>query len=73
MSTFGARVVTGSILAVIGLITVRVLMAVFGAVMGFMSFMLFTVLPIVLIAWLAFKLLKYLTRDKKPAQETQDL
>jgi hypothetical protein len=70
MTTFGARLLTGSILAVIGLITVRVIMALFGAVVGFMSFLFFTVLPIVLFAWLALKLLKYLTRDKeKPAYE----
>jgi hypothetical protein len=69
MTVLGSRVLTGSILAAIGLITVRVLMALFGAIMGFMSFVLFTVLPLVLVAFLAYKLLKYLTREKKPAYE----
>jgi uncharacterized membrane protein required for colicin V production len=63
MATFGANVLTGSILAMIGLITVRVIMALFGMVMGFFSFVL-SLLPIVLVAWLGYKLLKYLTRDK---------
>ena len=69
MTVLGSRVLTGSILAAIGLITVRVLMALFGAIMGFVSFVLFTVLPLVLVAFLAYKLLKYLTREKKPAYE----
>lgn len=69
MTVFGSRILTGGILAAIGLITVRVLMALFGAVMGFISFLLFTVLPLVLVAWLAYKLLKYFTREKKPAYE----
>jgi hypothetical protein len=71
MTSFGAKVLTGSILAMIGLITVRVLMALFGAVMGFISFLLFTVLPLALLAWLVVKLFKYLSRDKKPAYEQQ--
>lgn len=66
MTTFGARMLTGSILAVIGLITVRVVMALFGAVVGFVSFLLFTVLPIAIFAWLAIKVFKYLTREKRP-------
>ena len=69
MTVLGSKVLTGSILAAIGLITVRVLMALFGAIMGFVSFVLFTVLPLVLVAFLAYKLLKYLTREKKPAYE----
>ncbi len=70
MTIFGSRMLTGGILAIIGLITVKVLTAVFGAVWGFLSFMLFTVLPIALIAWLAWKLLKSLTRERpKPNYE----
>jgi purine-cytosine permease-like protein len=65
----GARVLTGSVLAVIGLITVKVLMAVFGAFMSFVSFMFFTVVPIVLVGWLIMKAIKYVTRDRKPAYE----
>jgi len=69
MGGFGSRLLTGSVLAVIGLITVKVLMAVFAALAGFLSFVFFTVLPIVLIGWLILKVVKHLTRDKKPAYE----
>jgi hypothetical protein len=69
MGGFGSRLLTGSVLAVIGLITVKVLMALFGAVMGFLSFFFFTVLPILLIGWLVLKVVKHLTKDKKPAYE----
>lgn len=70
MSIFGSRMLTGGILAVIGLITVKVLTTVFGAVMAFLSFVLFTVLPIVLVAWLVMKLLKAVSRErKKPAYD----
>lgn len=69
MSIFGSRMLTGGILAVIGLITVKILTALFGAIWGLLSFMLFTVLPVALVAWLAWKLLKSLTREKKPAYD----
>jgi hypothetical protein len=64
MSSFGAKVLTGSILAMIGLFTVRLLLGLFGMVTSFMSFMLFTVLPIALLAWLGFKVFKHFTRDR---------
>ncbi len=69
MSVFGSRLLTGSVLAVIGLITVKVLMALFGAIWGFLSFMMFTVLPIALVVWLGWKVLKHLGNDKKPAYD----
>jgi uncharacterized membrane protein YuzA (DUF378 family) len=69
MGIFGSKLLTGSVLAVIGLITVRVLTALFGAVMAFLSFVLFTVLPIVLIGWLIMKVFKSLSKDKKPSYE----
>jgi hypothetical protein len=69
MTGLGAKLLTGSVLAVIGLITVKVLAALFAAVMGFLSFLLFTVLPIVLIGWLVIKVFKHLSKDKKPAYE----
>jgi len=68
MSVFGSKLLTGSVLAVIGLITVKVLTALFGAVMGFVSF-LFSLLPILLVGWLVLKVIKHLTKDKKPAYE----
>lgn len=69
MSVFGSRLLTGSVLAVIGLITVKVLMALFGAVMSFGSFLLFTVLPVLLIGWLVLKVLKGVSKNKKPEYE----
>jgi len=69
MTVFGSRLLTGSVLAVIGLITVKVLMALFGAIMGFLSFLFFTVLPIALIVWLVVKVLKHRGNDKKPAYD----
>jgi len=54
----GSRLLTGGVLAVIGLITVKVLMAVFGAVAGLFSFLFFTVLPIVVIGWFVLKLVE---------------
>jgi hypothetical protein len=69
MSNFGARVLTGSVLAVIGLITVKAIVAVASGLMALISFMLFTVLPVVLIGWLLFKLVKYLGKGDSPAVE----
>lgn len=64
MSSFGGRVLTGGVLAVIGLITVKVLLAVAAGVMALVSFLIFTVLPIVLIGWLLLKLVGYLKKDR---------
>jgi hypothetical protein len=69
MSSFGARVLTGSVLAVIGLITVKAIVSVASGLMALISFMLFTVLPVVLIGWLLFKLVKYLGKEDTPAVE----
>jgi hypothetical protein len=66
--SFGGKVVTGSVLAVIGLITLKVLAALFFGFMALMGFLLFKVLPIVLVIWLGMKVIKYLTADK-PAYE----
>jgi hypothetical protein len=69
MGVFSSRLLTGSVLAVIGLITVKVLMALFGALTSFVSFFFLTVLPILLIGWLLLKVIKHLSKDKKPAYE----
>jgi hypothetical protein len=70
MSSFGSKVLTGSVLAVIGLVTVKILLALVSGFMALMSFMLFTVLPIVLIGWLVLRLVKYLrSSSEKPAME----
>lgn len=68
MSSFGGKVLTGSILAAIGLITVKVLVALVSGLLALLSFLFFTVLPIALIGWLLLKLFRYLTTDK-PAYE----
>jgi len=66
MGVPGSKVLTGGILALIGLITIRVLTALFGVVMGFFSFVL-SLLPILVIGWLVLKVLKHLGKDKKSA------
>jgi hypothetical protein len=69
MSSFGARILTGSVLAVIGLITVKAIVSVASGLMALISFMIFTVLPIVLIGWLLLRLVKYLGKGDSPAVE----
>jgi hypothetical protein len=70
MGVFGSRVLTGGILAAIGLLTVKFLMAIFGIAMSLFSFLLFTVLPLALVAWLVYKVFKYLTRERPAATTT---
>jgi hypothetical protein len=53
----GAKLLTGSILAVIGLFTVKLVLWLVAGVAAFLGFILFTVLPIVLIGWLVLKFL----------------
>lgn len=65
----GAKLLTGSVLAVIGLITVKVVMALFGALAGLLGFLFFTVLPIVLIGWIVLRVLRWGSRNKKPAYD----
>jgi hypothetical protein len=69
MGVFGSRVLTGGILAAIGLLTVKFLMAILGIAVSFISFLFFTVLPLALVAWLVIRLFKYLTRER-PATTT---
>jgi small-conductance mechanosensitive channel len=67
MSSFGGKVLGGSILAVIGLVTVKVLVAVVSGVMALIGFLVFTVLPILLVGWFVLKAIKYMKNDEKPA------
>jgi predicted lipid-binding transport protein (Tim44 family) len=67
MSSFGGKVMTGSFLAVIGLITLKVLGALFAGFMALFVFLIFKVLPIVLVIWLAMKLFR--KKSDKPAYE----
>jgi uncharacterized membrane protein YjgN (DUF898 family) len=70
MSSFGGKVLTGSILAAIGLVTIKVLMALVSGFMALLGFLFFTVLPIALVVWLIVKAIKYLGKSSdKPAYE----
>lgn len=64
MSSFGGKVLTGSVLAAIGLLTIKFLVAVISGMMALVSFLVFTVLPIVFVGWLLLKAVKYLRSDK---------
>ena len=54
----GSRLLTGGVLAVIGLITVKVLLGMFGFVAGLFGFLFFKVLPIVLIGWIVMRIVR---------------
>jgi hypothetical protein len=68
MVIMGSKLLTGGVLAVIGLVTVKVLLTVFGAIAALFSFFFFTVLPIVLIGWIVLKIIGKL-REKPAAYE----
>ena len=55
------KLVTGGVLAVIGLITLKVLGVILGLTVGFFA-LVFKLLPIVLVAWLVWRAVKYLGR-----------
>lgn len=61
----GARILTGSILAVIGLFTVKLVFAVLSGIAAFLGFLFFTVLPILLLGWLVLRILG--RSSEKPA------
>ncbi|MHB1167756.1 MAG: hypothetical protein ACYC28_00575 [Longimicrobiales bacterium] len=54
----GSRLLTGGVLTVIGLITVKLLLGLFGFVAGVFGFLFFKVLPIVLIGWIVLRIVK---------------
>lgn len=54
---------TGGILAVIGLITIKVVVAVVSGFFALLAFLLFTVLPILLVGWIIVKLYRAFTRN----------
>lgn len=60
----GAKLLTGGILAVIGLFTVKLVLAVLHGVAAFVGFLLFTVLPIVVIGWILMKIFRGANGDK---------
>lgn len=61
MSSMSSKLVTGGILAVIGLITLKVVMFIIGGTIAIFA-LLFKLLPILIIAWLAWRLIKYVGR-----------
>jgi hypothetical protein len=61
----GAKLLTGGILAVIGLFTVKLVLAVLKGVAALMGFLLFTVLPIVLIGWIVMRIFRNGNKDEK--------
>jgi hypothetical protein len=69
MSSFGAKILTGSVLAAIGLVTVKVVVAVLSGFVALFAFLFFTVLPIVVVGWLIVKAFHYLKADEAPAFE----
>jgi hypothetical protein len=54
----GAKLLTGGILAVIGLFTIKLVLAVLKGFAALVAFLLFTVLPIVLIGWIVLRLFR---------------
>ncbi|CAN5643270.1 hypothetical protein BH23GEM9_BH23GEM9_06980 [soil metagenome] len=69
MSSFGARVMTGGVLAVIGLVTIKVLVAVVSGFMALLGFLFFTVLPIAVVGWFVLKIVRSMKSSDKPAFE----
>jgi hypothetical protein len=67
MGTTAVRVATGGALALIGLVVVKLVLALVVGAIGLMMFLLFKVLPLVLIAALVIWLIKKATRSGSPA------
>lgn len=65
---FGGKVLTGSVLALIGLYTVKFVVALVSGLLGLMWFLLTVVLPIGLGVWLIMKLFRRSKADR-PAFE----
>jgi hypothetical protein len=59
---------TGGVLAVIGLITIKVVVAVLSGFLALLAFLFFTVLPILVVGWIIVKLFRLFTNGgEKPA------
>jgi hypothetical protein len=68
MSSLGARLMTGGVLAVIGLITIKVVVAVLSGFLALLGFLFFTVLPILLVGWIIVRLWKHFgSNGERPA------
>jgi hypothetical protein len=55
------KFVAGGVLALVGLITIKVLSFIFFATLGFFGLM-FKLLPILLIAWIVWRIVKSMSR-----------
>ena len=69
MTSFGARLATGGILAVIGLLTIKFVIAVIQGTLGLVAFLLFRVMPLLLVGYIVYRVFKSLTSSDKPAYE----
>jgi hypothetical protein len=69
MGSLGARFVVGGALAVLGLIVLKFIIGLLGAIMGLFMFVLTTVVPIVLIGLVVVWIFRKLTR-KQPSVTT---
>jgi hypothetical protein len=56
-----SKLVAGGVLAVVGLIAIKIVTMLFALTIGFFALM-FKLLPIVLIAWIVWRLVKYVGR-----------
>jgi hypothetical protein len=63
MTSFGARLLTGGVLAAIGLIAIKVVTTVLSGAFALIAFLLFTVLPILAAGWIVIRLFRYLARN----------
>jgi ABC-type multidrug transport system fused ATPase/permease subunit len=61
MSTMNSKLVTGGILAIIGLITLKVVMFLVGGTIAIFA-LLFKLLPILLLVWIGWRIVKRLSR-----------
>ena len=67
MSSMAVRVATGGALALIGLVVVKLVLALIVGAVGLTMFLLFKVLPIVLIACVVIWLIRKATRSGSTA------
>ena len=55
------KLVTGGVLAVVGLIAIKIVTVMFALTIGFFA-LLFKLLPIVIVAWIVWRIIKYIGR-----------
>ena len=70
MGSFGTRLVAGGVLAVLGLIVLKFIIGLVGAIFGIFMFVLTTVVPIVLIGMVVVWLFRKLTKKDRTVTTT---